>query len=234
MPTKRLLILANSVKKKQHCVAGRVVREDEEGVKYGKWIRPVSRKSEGELTAADCQFQNGRLPKVWEVVDVPLEECEESSSQPENWFIDPHSYWVKVGDQATLGFPPVYGDTPADLWIDKNARIDRISPDALATLDRKRSLYLVPVSDFQIQIDWNSYSGYHRRRAHFRYAGTFYDLSLTDPEMEAHCTPFPARGRSRTITMETGTDKMLCVSLSPPYRGHHYKIVATVLEIAND
>ena len=111
MPTKRLLILANSVKKQQHCVAGCVVRKDDDVVTYGRWIRPVSRKSEGELTSTDCQYENGKLPKVWDIVDVPLEECEESPSQPENWFIDPNEYWVKIGDQANLAlrWTPITG-----------------------------------------------------------------------------------------------------------------------------
>jgi hypothetical protein len=44
MPTKRLQILANSVKKQQHCIAGRELLEHGGGMSFGNWIRPVTEK----------------------------------------------------------------------------------------------------------------------------------------------------------------------------------------------
>jgi hypothetical protein len=230
MATKRVLILANSVKKGQHCIAGREIIDPGATMPYGNWIRPVSRQSEGELTRSDCAFENSQLPRVWDVVDVPVDECEGSVSQPENWFIDPTAFWVKVGDQPGFGLPLVYAENPPDLWFDPNDRVDRVSPVALAALNRNQSLYLVAVTDFRIEIDWHSYGGYHRRRAQFRYASRHYDLSLTDPAMESHCSPFPPRGQSKIVELPTGGDKILCVSLTPEFNGYHYKVVATVLE----
>lgn len=232
MPTKRLLILANSVKKKQHCIAGREIVDAKAKDPYGAWIRPVSRDGEGELTASNCCFDDMTLPKVFDVVDVPLEVCENSLAQPENWFIDSARSWVKVGDQRTLKLPAVYAEGPDDLWIEPNRKQDRISPEGLAALKRSHSLYLVAVTDFRIEIDWHSLYEYHRRRATFKYNNSSYNFSLTDPEMDKHWMPYPARGESKTVELPTGGDKILCVSLTPPFQGDHYKIVATVLEIA--
>src|SRR5687768_14462946 len=124
MPTKRLLVLANSVKKGQHCVAGREVLHGPNGYSYGPWIRPVSRTGEGELTEADCALQNGGQPRVFDVVDIPLLKCEGSAAQPENWFIDPSKQWTKVGDHAALSMPGVNSETPPDLWLAPSGRAD--------------------------------------------------------------------------------------------------------------
>ena len=167
MPAKRLVILANSVKKKQHCVAGREVLNGPNGYSYGQWIRPVSRTGEGELTETDFAFENGDLPKVFDVVDVPLEECEGSAAQPENWFIDPNQFWVKVGDIATLKMPGINSENPPDLWLAPAERADRITQEGLAALARNQSLYLITVSNFQMTLEWSEWEGkgYHRRRA---------------------------------------------------------------------
>lgn len=236
MPTKRLIILANSVKKGQHCIAGREVLRGPKGYSYGPWIRPVSRQSEGELTETDCAFEDGNQPEVFDVVDIPLEECEGSAAQPENWFIDPSQHWVKVGDHTAQRMPAINSESPPDLWLAPSGRADRITPEDLAALGRNQSLYLIAVPDFRMELEWYDWqgSGYHRRRAQFTYQGRHYDLSLTDPAMEPLLNPSPPRGQSKTYQHPTGPNKILCVSLSPPYihDQKHHKIVATVLEMA--
>ena len=232
MPVKRIIILANSVKKREHCIAGREVIERRGVVTYGDWIRPVSRRGEGELSWSDCRFPDGKTPKIFDVVDIPLEAHEGSASQPENWFIDPTRHWKKV-DFDDEDIPPVNVDVPDTLWIDPGGRNDRIAPDALARIKCKQSLYLVNVTQFRIQIGWKEWEGRHtrRRRALFRYRGRDYDFSLTDPMMDKNCSPFPQPTEgTKTIRLGSGSNQVLCVSLAPPFLGFHYKIVATVIE----
>lgn len=229
MTTKRLIILANSIKKGGRCVAGREVLEKKGIVSFGDWIRPVSRKGEGELSVTDIRLKGGDLPKIFDVVDVPIQEREVSASQPENWFIDPQKYWIEVeGYEDDL--PSVDAETPQDLWVDPSDSTDRITPAKLAELSRGQSLYLIEVTQFRIKIEWNSWNSRHRRRALFRYKGRDYDFGLTDPEMDSHCLPFPASGSDKVVKLDTGGHKVLCVSLTPEFKGNHYKIVATVIE----
>ncbi len=229
MSTKRLIILANSIKAGGRCVAGRKVHEQKGVVYFGDWIRPVSRTGQGELSLGDIGFNDGSLPKVSDIVDIPVEAPEGSESQPENWYIDPKQYWVKVDDYEE-SLPSVDVDSPPDLCDRaRRAPVDRITPTSLAKLDRGQSLYLIDVSRFRIKLEWNPWKRRHQRRALFRYRGQDYELGLTDPEMDAHCLPFPAVGDDKVIDLDS-RDKVLCVSLAPEFKGYHYKIVATVIE----
>ena len=74
MPSKRIIVLANSVKKSAKCVAGIEVGTGKDLVPYG-WIRPVSGESEGELELRHMQVEGGRALKVYDIVDVPLMTC---------------------------------------------------------------------------------------------------------------------------------------------------------------
>jgi hypothetical protein len=232
MPKKRLLILANSVKKGGHCIAGREIIRPEARMPYGNWIRPVSQGGEGELTDANCRFQTGKLPKVFDVIDVELHSPEESTSQPENWYIDDSKDWRRIGTLSTQGLPGVYAETPPDLWLAHGERQDRISTTALLAMSPVTSLCLVAVTGFRMVLEWNSFTSRHRRRACFKYGGVDYDFGLTDPEMDNFLHPFPQAGATKKVDHPTGSEKIVCVSLTPPFQGYHYKIVATVLEIA--
>ncbi len=231
MPTKRVHILANSVKNSQHCIAGRELVERDGRRSFGEWIRPVSRHGGGELSWFDCQLPNGQLPKVFDVVDVPLEAHEGSICQPENWFIERHRPWRRVTIEGE--FPELIVDSPQLLWPEAAARGDRISPKALAKLNCGHSLYLIEVSRFRIELSWRDYEGElgMRRRALFNYNGRAYEFSLTDPVMDKYCSPFPKpEDGIKTVNLDSAGDCLLCVSLTPPFNGYHYKIVATVIE----
>jgi hypothetical protein len=232
MPIKRIHILANSVKKSQHCIAGRELIEHNGKLVFGDWIRPVSRHGEGELSWTDCRFPNGKTPKIFDVVDMELEEHEGSASQPENWFINTDKQWKKV-DIEEDQLPELVVDTPQRLWQEPGGRGDRISIDALKALKCGRSLYLIQVSRLRLQLGWRSYQNKQsrRRRALFEYRGQDYDFSLTDPRMDKYTSPFPKpEDGTKTIKVDSGGECLLCVSLTPPFQGYHYKIVATVIE----
>ena len=116
MPVKRIAIFANSVKKTQHCIAGRELVDRGGVLTFGDWIRPVSRHGQGELSWSDCRFPSGRTPRIFDVVDIPLAEREGSDCQPENWFIDPNRLWSDVTIEGNLPDPRV--DWPGSLWLE--------------------------------------------------------------------------------------------------------------------
>lgn len=231
MPTKRLYILANSVKNSQHCIAGRELIDDRGKLAFGGWVRPVSRHGEGELSWNDCRFPDGNTPAIGDVVDIPLLGYAESAAQPENWIMDPKTTWRKVVVDPEI-LPNWVVDSPSRLWMAIGERADRISPAALAKLKSPASLYLIRATRFRVHLGWREWEGKQskRRRALFDYRGTSYDFSLTDPEMDRFCVPFPTREEGeRTVFLPGDGDYDLCVSLSAPFNGYHYKIVATVL-----
>jgi hypothetical protein len=236
MPVKRMIVLANSVKNGEHCVAGKEVLEHGGKISFGGWIRPVSRKGdEGALTAAHCALPHGRLPKIWDVLDIALEEPEGYAPQPENWIIDEDEGWQKVKVESDL--PGVPYDNPPNLWIDRSQKNDRVHPDNLAKIGQKASLYFIKPKKLELEFGWATYPGSqpkHRRRARFNYRGIWYDLALTDPAIEAkHCPVFPSQNEpTRRIEVAKPEECALCVSLTRPFpmTNCHHKVIATVIE----
>lgn len=231
MTVKRILILANSVKNGQHCIAGRELIERDGALSFGEWIRPVSRHGEGELSESDCRFPGGRSPKVFDVVDIPLEEQENSRSQPENWFIDPGQAWRQIVSEHKL--PRLRIDGPSDLWREVGGRQDRISPEGLAGVSSGHSLYLIRAKQFRIQLGWRDGDGKprKRRRGVFWYNARRYEFSITDPVMDRYYDPYPKPADEvREVKLDCGDDCVLCVSLTPVFEGYHYKVIAAVVE----
>jgi hypothetical protein len=233
MPIKRLHILANSAKNEHRCIAGRELLSRNGGKCFGEWIRPVSQHGQGEITEDDCKLAGG-LPEVFDVVDVPLSSHAGTRRQRENWFIDPSLPWKRIEHPGEL--PPLLPDCPKNLWLAPKERNDRLCPRSLEWLGCTDSLYLIKVSRFHMEMSWHERESdgewTRRRRAIFEYAGEEYNFSLTDPVMlDRYANSFPKRDeRPRVIVPASGGNCLLCVSLTLPFLGNHYKIVATVIE----
>ncbi len=207
MPVKRIVVLANSVKHDPgRCVAGRELRPDG---RLGPWIRPVSRIGEGELYAQHMRVADGRTLDVLDIVDVPLVSHCGDAQQPENWYVDEHTAWQRQGSWTTANLARCY-ETPANLWLDAMVRSDRIRVEHAATLNPPSSICIVQLQDPNISPDrYNQ----NRDRVSFQYRGINYALKLTDPTYSRDQQQVP---------------RAACVSLAPPFKGHHYKLVATL------
>jgi hypothetical protein len=233
MPVKRLQVLANSVKKQQHCIAGRELLENDGRLSFGNWVRPVSRHGEGELSWGDCRFPSGSTPKIFDIVTIDLEGHAGSEAQPENRFINPKATWKKILVHPD-DLPDLVIDNPRRLWIAPAERADRITAADLKQLNCGSSLYLIEVTSFRIHMSWRTWEGrpQPRCRALFEYRGSHYDFSLTDPVARGkYCSPFPkAEDGPKIAHLNCGSDCILCVSLGALFNGYHYKIAATVIE----
>lgn len=198
-----IVILANSIKHRQHCVAGKCVNS-------GKWIRPVSNQQGAELSneQAQCQNPHGVFPvktlqkiRMGFVRNVPL------LHQPENYLIDGNRWQQHYS--VSLDHLTDYVDNPQDLW----GRTDRV---VYATISNRtyvvpQSLYLVQVQNLNLY-----YTDERKRRAEFTYNGIEYDLAVTDPSFDN------IKREQREV------QGILCVSLGEEFQGACYKIVATI------
>lgn len=233
MATKRVLVLANSVKKGGRCVAGREVYGDAD--RFGPWIRPVSSAEEGTLSYKHYALAGGGAAGVLDVVEMVVVDESNDPGQPENWRLDENTAWQKVGSVET-GRVVELTEAPAELWRHPGPT-DRIPVAAQATRDPQSSLAVIQPRGLTIRLwrEFNPWKGYEQKktRARFRYRGETYDLSLTDPEFLArHRLAHPAEDQPATeVPAPCGDRCRLCVSLTPPLNGYHYKVVATVLEL---
>jgi hypothetical protein len=237
MMKKTFLVLANSIRRGCHCIAGREMFQREGKWFYGPWIRPVSQQGEGEVPTQECLYSNGTQPAVLDVAEVTLTAKQECTHQPENYLIDSSARWQKI-DTIPGSSLATIEEHPAHLWLQVYGRSDRIlTTVAVASLVPFQSLYLIRPANLRFRI-WEAVDEFRggprkQRRAIFTFAGTEYNLTITDPTMEArYFRPFPALNQPpKEIVPRAPGNVLLVVSLAAPFTdGYHYKVVATVLE----
>lgn len=203
MLKKNIVVLANSVKHHEHCVAGKCLTTKE-------WIRPVSDSYGAELTSAQASCRNphglfGVKPK--QKITIGLSQHSPLVNQPENYVVD-DSEWLqnyKIDDNQLLN----YLDTPSDLW----GPDDRVSYAQIVngSIPISQSLYLVQVDDLRLYVRDSI-----KRRASFSYNGNNYDLAVTDPRFD------------EIVSEGKGTNNILCISLGEVFADNCFKLVATV------
>ena len=203
MSQTEIVILANSVKHGQHCVAGKCMNT-------GRWIRPVSNAQGAELSHEQAKYQNPYgtyAVKPLQKIRMGFSQHVPLPHQPENYLIDGNlwqqNYSIGLGDL------PNYLDQPVDIWGQDN-RVQH----ALIT----SGFYNVPQSLYLVQVDGLSLynTGDGKRRTSFTYNGIAYDLAVTDPKFD------------EIVRDNREVNQILCISLGEEYQGYCYKLVATI------
>ena len=234
--TKRIVALANSIKRGGWCVAGREILSGAAEPRFGAWIRPVRSQSSGELSPQHCEVSR-EVPVVpLDIVDIPLLGPANDAGQPENWRIDERRRWSKTG-AFPLRDVHFLTDSPLDLWRHHGERVDRIPVAAQAARQPQLSITLIQPQRLTFRL-WRKYDKFKdherlRTDAEFEYRDQRYLLNVTDPRLETrhHWQHPPRDAEPLEIRLPGGDNCRLCVSLTPPFEGYHYKVVACVLEL---
>lgn len=236
MVRKRVIVLANSIKRGGRCVAGREVLNVSGRAQIGPWVRPVTAVGSGELYPVHYQLSDGGFAAVLDVVDMLLQKHCDEPGQPENWQLDEERPWRKV-EPVPLSYVARLTEAPPDLWFQRHEKTDRISVTEQQSRSPQHSLTLVAPQNLRFFLS-NEYDesrrGEHpRMQAMFRYRGVDYSMNVTDPLLaERHEWQHPKTNeRPVEKTLRCGDNCCLCISLTPPFHGYHYKVVATVFEL---
>ncbi len=220
---KRIVCLANSYKTGGRCIAGREVLGSG---KYGEWIRPVSARHTGELSISEIAYRDNTIPKLLDVIDVPLLRHRPDGHQTENHEIVPKGQWSKVGEVSREELETLR-EFPESLWMGNESE-DRgacnwVSESEAAAFDN--SLVLIRKRDFNVRVRTHDREGVAVKacRGTFKYDATYYSLKVTDPCVIQHHGP-----------LEDGDYKLndvyLCISLAQAWEEDHccHKLVAAV------
>jgi len=224
MPTvKRLVCLANSRRPSGYCVAGKRMING----RAGRWVRPVSgRPSEG-VSARESQYPDGTVPRVLDLMGVPLLEPKPKAYQTENWVIAPKSPWEFAG-RITWNQLKTMTDSPTVLWINtsstRSGLNDRVSLSDAAGLNGSLYLLQLPKLTLQVFAPGALFNNPRRRvQAGFHYNGVEYRLKVTDPEIEEEYRGRPDGSYAVNACCVT-------VSLGEPHQdGFCYKLVAALV-----
>lgn len=152
MPQSEVVVLANSIKHGQHCVAGKCVNT-------GKWIRPVSNLQGAELSHQQAKIQNPHgifNVKPLQKARIGIAQHAPLPHQPENYLIDGtvwiQNYSIDAGQLNTLL------DNPVNLWGDGNRIVHALI--TVGFYQVQQSLYLVQVENLRLY-----YTNDDKRRA---------------------------------------------------------------------
>lgn len=221
--TLTILCLANSRKLTGRCIAGRIVTDDG----FGAWVRPVSERPNREISEEERRFSNGRDPKVLDIICIPFKSKCPHDFQTENHVIDDRFNWSLKGRASWDDVLKAVDRSNKPLWQNHGSSWhganDRVMQGA--DLAGQGSLKLIAVRDLSVHVglEGEGYSNAKRKlRARFTYAHTIHILAITDPILERDYLSRPDGD------FEIGR-ALLCVSLSEPYNGYVYKLVASVI-----
>ena len=223
----RILCLANSYKHENRCVAGI-------NLVTGKWVRLVGRKVPGCLTPREVCYPDGKETAILDVFEAELgEECR-SNSHPEDVFVTERPWGLlrRFGDRSDVRL--------LETFVNKGPALlqsygDRVYTRKLEGFPADKSLELIHPEDLWWWI--RDETGKRKNRALFR-AGhvsrTRYDLAVTDPAWleNLHSMP-PGIYPHARFFQEKPAKTFLTISLSEPFDGFHYKLVAGVVNLSD-
>ena len=221
---KRIVCLAYSRMPNGRCVAGRELRTDG---RLGAWIRPVVGREDEGVTEEDSRYADGGLPRLLDVMEVPVIANRPEGHQTENWLLDPDRRWARV-NRFDVNVLPKWADAVDSLWINgsstSNGLNDKVPATAANTLDT--SLYLIEANLEICVFNPEAARGDFRRRVQgrFRCNGTDYRMWVTDPDQEQKFFAGP------NGSYQLGTCYLtVSLSLAAIY-GYHYKLIAAIIE----
>jgi len=196
---------------------------------WGGWIRPVSTHDEGAISIRECRLNDNCIPEPLDVVEIPCTHCENEPTQPENWQIHEDLSWKKI-DRWNLQDAIDLLESPSNLWLQPGTKQDRVTSEYLHTLQDHQSLYLIKPDNFRFLVETKHWDGHKRVRGVFNYNRLLYNFSVTDPLIGPKYFPNMANVSDGIIELDNSDGCFICVSLTPEFKGHHYKIIATVFE----
>lgn len=225
MSAQRIVCLANSYKHSHRCMAGISLADK-------KWVRLIGSEVQGCLTREQTCYQGGTETAVLDVFEAELGEKCGTNSHPEDVFL------------AGRPLRPIRRfDGPHDAhflanYLNKGPAVlqgsgDRVYGRKFEKAAAERSLELIEPSDLWWWI--RDEDGKRKNRALFRFghiSRTRYDLAVTDPVWIERMRPLaPGVYRHASFFDGSAPRTFLTVSLSEPFEGFHYKLVAGVVAL---
>lgn len=225
MPTvKRIVCLANSRKLNRYCVAGKEWASS----RTGDWVRPVSGKPHGEVDTLDMLYERGGVPRLLDIMDVPLSKPTPKDHQSENWLIS-QGRW---GRRGRVGWSQLGSlvDPVAPLWLDGQSTYHGLN-DEISLTDVKglrSSLRLIHVDELTLRVlrPGAAFGNPKLRvQGRFEHHGTPYWLWVTDPFFE---DAYRAKGEGMYDVGEC----YLTVSIGEPFEEKNacYKLIAAIIQ----
>src|SRR5262245_14943054 len=163
MEYKRVLVLANPIKKGGRCVAGREAATGDR-LDVGPWLRPISDAAEGELLPKHMALEGGGQLNPLDIVEIPLTEHAGDPVHPEDWRVT-GDHWVFV-ETCTPETLSALVEQPPSLWLQAGRASDRVTTEFLKAARSHQSLYLIRPEQLRLRYwrEFNNFKGYVQKK----------------------------------------------------------------------
>jgi hypothetical protein len=218
-----IVCLANSYKHDNRCVAGisLVTR---------KWVRLIGRKVSGCLTRSEVRYTNGKEVALLDVFEVEVDGDCRSNYHPEDVTIA-GTPWARIRRFDQSSDSELLRGAVDSEPIVLEGYSDRIDARKFEKTIARVSLGLLEPEDLWWWIREDG--GRPRSRANFRLGkeGRIrFDLPVTDPAWLDQLNLLPTGIHPHSmLCANRRTQTFLTASLSEPYEGFHYKLIAGVI-----
>lgn len=213
--SKRLVILAKSIKFGNFCIAGK-------DIKTNNWVRPVKKNAFNGKELSN--FSNHDDPiKIFEVVEMTFINKTPEIYQPENEKVDMKVKWNYLGELEIGNLDPLI-DRDKNDFLDK-IKANSINKSRIQSLNLKNSLQLIKISktnDAKIiyQLDYSQ--KYYKPRLLFNYKGIAYNLPIT-------ASNIPILKQKRTL--KTIKEGYITIGIGGEFKKSYYIFVVMLEEI---
>lgn len=219
MKIRKLVILAESAKYNNYCVAG-------VDVDSGEWIRPISENPELEeaVPLEDLKYPDGSRVELLDVVEIKFSDRSANNPiQPENFFYNAKYFWQKVGCMTLQELIDKRGYDSRDK-IFYNAERSIFGAD-VEKIPVRESLLLLPVENLFISVEVEEGKEHKKFFADFEYHGKkFHRFSVGDIAVRKK---FETSGAGKYFFKENAS---VVFSLTNPFHTNYqcYKMLAQI------
>ncbi len=225
---KRIICLSKSRKTGGFCFAGKEISEDNV---VGDWVRPVSAKESEEISSSECEYQDGCMPNLLDIIEVPVLKSNPVYHQRENYLINDGYYWSKEGTIHKKSLKQLC-DFPESLWKPHDSSYYGINDRVHNASIRKlvNSIYFITPSSLVVvvQTEGKEFGNPKKKiRALFEYNGESYLFPVTDPNIESI---YLEKDDGEYVFKQPKNKVFLCVSIGLPWKGYCYKFVASIIK----
>lgn len=222
MTRTRLVVLANSWKHSDWCIAGI-------DLDTGAWVRPVTTLPDGRVPKSAMKL-NGYFPKLLDIIELPLAPTgPDYGFEKENKTILP-GQWLHHGRMCPADLQP-YAKSTEDCILHNDESLVSLEVLQGKPLKDRYSLQLIHACDFKARASIKRTNGETTWQGIFTSKGTCFSTRITDPMFIGKTTagyrPIP--------------NCLLTMSLSMPYKPPEWdeekapacwKLIAGVIELA--
>ena len=221
----RILCLANSYKHGNRCVAGISLATKQ-------WVRVVGKTVPGCLTLKEASYADGKEAALLDVFEVELGERCGTNCHPEDVYVTGKT-WRPVRSSVEHRDARFLAAFLSNRPVVLQGYGDRVTAHRVEETPMARSLELIDPEDLWWWI--REENGKRKNRAIFRVSHISrirYDLAVTDPVWMEKLRPLPLGIYPHAHFFGSNPPKtFLTVSLSEPFEGFHYKLVAGVINL---